>query len=550
MVSLRWDISRISPHPGIRPSELDQYIHPSYITSDASLGPYNPSRYAQVFDHRRPWTGFHGFSRLPNRSTIETLNAVDFFDFSRVQEDGMTGGLWRRELLKDVYSARDCAEGLFLEALADIGDPQGEKLLAHFGPALPFFDSTTFETTMYWRTWVDGRDLLGFTLRNVAELVALRRWLLELKRQADYPGDSAPSDPNLSGIWIGAVSSEHDWRFLIHSPLPLFGLFTVPLGDTLYDLAVPGGLDNDEFYRTDPVINYFRRIPTAYDKDYPLTSTTRTINVPIRTSKVRLPLPSSLTLLPPGETFEMGESISHLRTMYNLPFTTYLFDDQKIHRKSHSEIPSIRGKHLRDRVDAIAAATKKKHLPPVLEKMVPFTPLPFHPITTVLPPRQLHDREQRRFQENNTSSYFWPELISKDRSESWRYTHDLGNDSLESNWPWPWAAEVEQEDTTNEKHGAPLHFNPDKHRRRYVLCEPSKATLGVLRPPESDSHEMVWSYISQSRVESHSDPVAIASDSSANFLKACRMPDDGNALSPLVRAALQLLGAAYADISV
>jgi hypothetical protein len=561
MVSLRGDIFRIPPHPGIRPSELDEYIHPSYITSDASLGPYNPARYAQVFDHRRPWMGFHGFSQFAEHSTITTSSTVDFFDFSRVKEDEMTGGRWRGDMLRDVYLERDSAEDLFFKALADIGDPQGEKLLAHFGPALPFFDSTTFETTMYWKTWVDGRDLLGFTLRNIRELFALRRWLLELKRQANYPGDSSPSDPNLSGIWIGTVSSAHDWRFLMHSPLPLFGLFTVPRGHSLYNLAVPGGLDNDEFYRTDPVINYFQSIPTAYDEDYPLTTTTRTINVPLGTSKIYLPLPLSLTLLPPGETFEMDKSSGHLRTMYDLPFTTYLFDDEKIHRKSHSEIPSIRGRYLRDRVDAIISATKKEHLPPVLEMNVPFTPLPLHPITTVLPPRQPRDREQRRFRENHISSYFWPDLISKDQSETsnpavCRYIHDLGNnDLLESNWPWPCVAEVEanQGGMIDETHGTPSYFNPEKHRRRYVCREPSKTILNMLYPPESDPKETIWSHIIDPSAGPHPDAVVIGIDSSANFIKACRSgPDDdsGNTPSPLVCAALQILGADEADLSV
>jgi hypothetical protein len=155
-------------------------------------------------------------------------------------------------------------------------------------------------------------------------------------------------------------------------------------------------------------------------------------------------------------------------------------------------------------------------------------------------------------------------LISKDQSESshsvvCRYTHDLGNDDLlESNWPWPWVAEVEpnREGPVDKKHSAPLHFNPDKHRRCYVCCEPSKATLDMLHPPGSDPHEMIWSHIIRPQAGSEMNPVVITSYSSVDFFKACRsglpMPDDhsGNTLSPIVHAALQILGAAYADISV
>jgi hypothetical protein len=483
MLSLRKEVTRVSPHPGVRPSELDQFIHPWYVTTDASLGPYNASRYAQSFDHRRPWMGFHKFTSSPVQ--IEDFCAVKFYNFNGVKEEGMLGGSWKQNMLDALFEARSLAEATLLDTLAKVGDANGEKLLAHFGPSLPFFDPLNPSDCDKWGSWREGRDALGYTLRYVNELIAMRRWLPELARQIANPGVAAAIDGGYSGTWVGTVTTSDDWQFLMDSPLPLFGLFAIPKNHPLYSRAVRGSLDNDEFYRTDPVVHYFHSIPTAYDKDYPTTSFHRPINCPMGISTVPGKLPSRLVVLPPGEAQVAPSPID-----YHHPYTTYLFNDVKICRNEDRGVPSNRSKLLRKRVTKIADATMRPHFPPALEGAVTFARLPFHPMSAVLPPRSLHDTKQRRFLEENFSIFFWPTLISKKQfkyhNEYYhrRYLHDLGdNDLLESDWPWPCAGDVEprREDDDGDVALQSLPYVvPYDPKRVYVRREPSDSVLDML----------------------------------------------------------------------
>jgi hypothetical protein len=477
MLSLRPEVSRISPHPGVRPSELDHYVHPWYITSDASLGPYNPSRYAQAFDPRRPWLGYHTFHSERSRDSIEGYNAVCFFNFSTMKEDRMSGGFWKRRMLKRVFRARARAEDTLLDALADVGDADGQKLLAHFGPSLPFFDTITLQHTRGWVSWIDGRDELGYTLRYIAEILAIVRWLYDLQRQNDNQGMAAPINTSYSGTWVGTVTTPEEWRFLFNSPLPLFGLFTIPKEHPLSAQAVPGSLDNDEFYRTDPVVSHFDSIPTASDKDYPLTGFYRPINCTREVSTVHSWLPPGLKVLPPGEALTAWTPLAFFHA-----YTTYLFNDSRIYRRETVSIPTMREKALRKRLDLIAVHTTRPHLPPKLAGVIDFPRLPYHPMAAVLPPRSLHDKTQRRFLEDSISVFFWPERISKNAWKNHeafymrRYTHDLGNnDLLESDWPWPHSLEVEPARNIDEEDVESQYLPyvvPGNPKRIYVRREP------------------------------------------------------------------------------
>jgi hypothetical protein len=490
MLSLRKEVSRISPHPGVRPPELDEFIHPWYVTTDGSLGPYDASRYAQTFDPRRPWTGFHKFLSSEPREHVEDHSAVAFFDFRNMNEETMLGGSWNLPMLQTLFRSRTAAEDAFLKTLSEVGDVNGEILLAHFGPSLPFFDPSSFDRCQTWNSWLDGRDAVGYTRRYIHELNAMRCWLIELKRQADHPGKPAVIGTGYSGTWVGTIDNEENWIFLMNSPLPLFGLFTINRTHALYSKAVYGSLDNDEFVRMDPIIyklpSYF---PTPYEKDYPLTSFHRPLNCPLEVTTRSVALPSDLMIIPPGETLTVDYP-----ACYPFPYTTYLFNDSNILRSGMTEVPSQRQKNFNKQLERLAKATTRPHLPPALAGAMTVARLPFHPITEVLPPRPLHDKKRRTFVEENISIIFYPELVSKQKLKNYEqfyqrsHTYDLGNnDFLLTDWPWPCPNDVQPRrgDNNEDIERAYLpYIDPSDPKRVYVRREPADAVLDKL--PEVD----------------------------------------------------------------
>jgi hypothetical protein len=497
MLSLRKEVSRISPHPGVRPPELDEFVHPWYVTSDGSLGPYNASQYAQTFDPHRPWTGFHEFiPSKPKQEHPEQFNTTVFFDFKGVTEEGMCGGSWKLPMLAALYEARRQAEDAFLNTLSAMGDANGEKLVAHFGPSLPFFDSSCFNDCEKWQSWLDGRDTIGYTRRYILELKAMQCWLLELKRQDDHPNKPATICNRYSGTWVGSVNTEENWVFLMNSPLPLFGLFIIERKHPLYSTAILGSLHNDEFIRMDPVLHYLpTRFPTPYDGDYPHIGFHRPINRPLEVSMHPITLPSTLSVLPPGETVEVADAVCYFH-----PYTTYLFNDSKIFQPEKLEPASSRQKSLRKRRDQIAKATTRPHLPPSLGGTMMVARLPFHPITAVLPPRPLHDKTEHKYVEENKSIFFYPVPVSKNQLKKFEqfyrrsYTYDLGNNNfLLTDWPWPCPNEVQQRRDYNEDiEQAYLRYDdPSDPKRVYVHREPSDAIFDwlpdiTIHPPRPD----------------------------------------------------------------
>lgn len=247
MLSLRSQIKRVPPHPGIRPSELSEWAHPYITTSDGTHGLYESSRYPQVFDHRRPWLGFHQFNAPPSSRPVSIQNPVEYFDFSGVGDD-LDGGNWIQPKLLRLLQYRDEAEENLVRALKSIGDPRGEVLCTHFGPSLPFFNKWQGPDQTRWTCWTVGRHTVAHTSRYINELGAIARWIHEISRQRRQPGRPASVDSSLQGMWIGTIKREEDWAFVLNSPIPLFGLFVLSPQHPLYTQAQPGTLDNDEFF--------------------------------------------------------------------------------------------------------------------------------------------------------------------------------------------------------------------------------------------------------------------------------------------------------------
>jgi hypothetical protein len=204
-------------------------------------------------------------------SHAEHRNTVEFFKFDKLQHRGITGGCgtWLSNLCDELYDARHKYEDELKKSLSLAGDPKGERLRAMYGSTLPFFDPTERGDYKSWRSWAQGRDAIGHTLRYIAEIKAIRYWYDEVHGQAKHPpGTPVDRAPTLTfiGAWVGSVDTSMDWEFLYRSPLPLYVVFTIPFICPLRRLRVTGELHGDEAYR---VGAFPRNFPAAISRCFP-----------------------------------------------------------------------------------------------------------------------------------------------------------------------------------------------------------------------------------------------------------------------------------------
>jgi hypothetical protein len=482
MLSLRRNIDRLPPHPGVRPSELQEFLHPSYVTTDGSQGPYEARRYPQLFDPRQPWLGFLSFYPMQAARPFHYRSSSSFFDWTGVDEDNMIGGSWNMEMLEGLLDERRREEQKFLEALQDFGDPEGTALKRHYGPALPFFDSLSLEEIAGWRCWSDGRDELGHTLRYVAEIAAMRRWLHEVDRQRRNPTSDILADQGLSGVWIGSIANAEDFSFCLNAPIPLFGLFTLQPHHPLYFQAVEGGLDNGESYRNDPVLSQLTDFPTRYDIPFSISRFSRPLDMSqLRLEPMRIVLPPTLQVREPGSEMKVSYPIDS-----DYPYTTYLYKDRRIQRPRENRKPTSYEQSLGRRVNNVAKCTIKMPATALAEDAV-LDHLPYHPISSMLPPRVMGNQGPRQFIEYTSGIYHWaiqilPGQFSKYRSHHpWKYNHSLGlNDFLYSHDPWP---SIETTEPPNSDHEFDIDIprNDLNPKKIYIREPPSNIMMKTLR---------------------------------------------------------------------
>jgi hypothetical protein len=478
MISLRESVERVPPHPGIRPLELDEFLHPSYILADGTHGPYQAARYPQEFDYRRPWLGFHSFP-------MEICSPIDFYKIYDVGDD-IIQGEWNRPLLRNLFEYRQQQEQALLATLRAVGDPEGNHLKEHFGPSLPFVDNLTEAAVNTWRVWAEGRDAVGHTLRYIAELSAISRWLREVKRQKSQ-GRRVAVSPHLMGVWVGNVENDDDWLFLYSSPLPLHALFRLSPRHPLYAKCKPGTLDNDEYYRTNTFLAHIPGIPNAYDINYPHGHQQQPIKGTFPTTeRAAFSLPTFVRV--------KQSTMPSLRVTVPIdpmhPFTTDLYLDEGIKRSQWPDNAlSPQQEMVANRLSNLARHNSYPILPPSVTDL-PHERAPFHPITQYLPIRPPGEFKQRVFTEEHQCGIFWPVLLSStDRTESqhdspYPYNHNIGNnDRLLSDHPWPLVG--------NREPPHDLNFPDGEMRRRPVL---SSLRTYLTGPPSQKQLEIAPTY--------------------------------------------------------
>lgn len=486
MMSLRPDVLRLPPHPGVRPRELDEFNHPWYVTADGSLGPYDPLRYPQDFRPETPWTGFHLYSYEFDQLLFRS--AVDFFYWDTVSIKDMSGGHWNIPLISELLQRRSAAEAELTGELQHFKDPQGSMLYRHYGPSLPFYDEVELDDCRSWVRWDDGRDAIGRTLRYIGELDAIRFWLLEIRRQFhswDREDRQARPNPMYAGIWVGGVNSDEVWRFLRNSPLSIYGLFPLDKLHPLRQEAVKGSLDNDEHFRFDrflrALVEHAKGTHLIYPPDHPMYDhgyNPRPVNrrPSLIGDRVHIHLNKDLEFFPPKDRIT---NHTHMPSFDpRLPYNTYLYMEQAIVRNA----PTLRQaeKEAYNHLKRYLTLTARPFRPQPPESNGATREMPYHPAIHVIPKRTREMGNRLRvFEEENDEGYWYVKELSESYRKKYRghirfpEEHKITEyDKLVSYSPWPLVGDI-HEGHFNKDNNLPLPA-PAAGKRIYITEKEAK----------------------------------------------------------------------------
>jgi hypothetical protein len=431
-------------------------------------------------------------------TTLEQRNVTDFFQFPLRPRYPISWGRWDHQLLEDALDYRNVCESQLMEKLS----PSIVNTLEdQFRDTLPFFDPLEIRDCYRWSSFVDGRDALGRTLRYIAEIKALARWLDELERQHPVvPPGSPPllraqplsTRSDLIGVWTGTTPSQSDWSFLRISGLPLYSLFKLDPAHPLCNYCGFGWLDNDEQYRLDPVDVHVDPLSRSLTRFFPK---------PIINNEV-YPAPSSMPMPMPwinirdeGEFCHPGGRIFGSSAADPLlPFNSYLYQDATIDRSwpPNDVNWALTNKRYRKIADDDRRGMRSTPLYPIgQEPAPPPVDSALHPILGVLPAYREPGNQVTVYAENSEDEYFWAERLSKnyrrnnkgwDEDYSFTFSFDNGRVLVYSNHPWPDNGALDDDENLDED----VQFR--LKRRTYVRKPPSdnqmgKATHGVLLAP-------------------------------------------------------------------
>ncbi|KAG8814797.1 hypothetical protein FRC19_001482 [Serendipita sp. 401] len=482
-LSLRSDCSLVPPHPGLRPKELYNYVHPDFVSLDGTRGPYQKSRIPQVYEERGPWWPFHRFPLSPPPVTpqVEHNQPPDFFHWGGFDPNTGKGGRWSKSLLQQLLQRRRGVEEYVKSVLVLMGDPDGSILRKHYGAFLPHLDPLSEDEIGRWTCWANGREPVSGTTEYVCKMAAIGDWLKEVRRQQQNPGSARPAtDKMFLGTWVGSVTKEEHWQFLLNSPLPLYGLFVLPEMHPLKSRSVPGEFHGDEFYRCSGIVHFTRLGPPAYDPHFRIGTVIHRAQRQLRES-CRYDLPLELDIIPPGEAYSCKYSVA-----WGLPFNTYPFQDRQILRMRPNGLdPGV--KKVNSRFSALAKATTR----PILSQSVREVALkrmPVHPLAQFLPPKA--NQKKRIYEEECEYGINYPTLLSsvqqKKRQGDFKYVFSLGNnDFLWTDYPWPMINDVDPPKSSGASFVGMFGDDEDDDLDEEIQMVPSKRLVYAKGPPSS-----------------------------------------------------------------
>ena len=257
MYPLSPSISFVPPCPGVPHEDHDTPNASASTYTDGGIGAFDPRRVPQLFSSRRPWIGFHDnlTDAKWHDDTCESLSPALFFRFFEAG-DPCKGGEWVKRRVALLFSRREIheqetvrlMEAIKLDWKMDWFTDSGSRQASY---DMPYYDPLEWSDVLNWRTWIDGRDKLGYTLRYTAEVKAFNRWLAFMndcatsRNSRGYP----PPSPNLMGVWASTVSRTEDWLMLQQGRVPMYAITRIPDAHPLMAHLVPGNPDGDERYR-------------------------------------------------------------------------------------------------------------------------------------------------------------------------------------------------------------------------------------------------------------------------------------------------------------
>jgi hypothetical protein len=247
----------VPPYPGVPPQDFNapNSSRSSYI--DGTRGCWDPRRYPQIFDSRRPWLPFHRNleSFAWDSANCDVLSPCEYFVWAERGIPGR-GGHWSLKRLAVLFSKRETIEAQFLQLVATSSElaqiPFSNPSLRGSAYDLPWFDPLEWEDVLQWTTWTDGRDLLAYSTQYTAELQALNAWLsaqlfLTQTNFNQYP----PPNEAFMGAWTPTLTRKEDWDFFLKSGIPLYVITRLPSTHPSLQGIKEGNLDGDERYRRD-----------------------------------------------------------------------------------------------------------------------------------------------------------------------------------------------------------------------------------------------------------------------------------------------------------
>lgn len=380
----------VPPFPGQRPPVFDLWGQRESCFDDGSLGRWDPRRYPQLWDRRRPWLGFMECPlSYEDEEKPELWLPVSCFNWYN-RDTPLQGGYWNARKLEQLFGLRDDLERHIQRLLT--GDANWVNFQCY---EMPWYDPIPLKVALRWKTWREGRDWLSRTLLYVAELKAMISWLgsmcfeREVKKRGKWPAKSQiPADPSFMGVWAQTIESTEEWHFVTLAKLPVYVLMRLEPDHTLASIAVPGSLSADEHFRINPFDSALRRP----NKDrgfhlYPGDFKSLELHSPPRF------IPSSLRA-PIQPTLAKGT----VSTSSHLSWKSYIPLDDAVFR-GHVPVSTKRLEARRQENEHFA------WLPPNMKLLS--TNLDFHPLLSVIPKAKDVGMTYYR-EENDGAQGYWP----------------------------------------------------------------------------------------------------------------------------------------------
>ncbi|KAG8823082.1 hypothetical protein FRC19_004641 [Serendipita sp. 401] len=396
---------KVPPYPGVEPISLSTPMNEDSCFIDGSKGCWDPRRYPQLFNPRRPWLAFHviEWDRRWGTPWPERGEPLDLFVWNSPGEPNL-GGTWSHLFLRVLWARRKEVEGHFVSLAKDAStycpdlcfdDP--ERLAESYD--MPWYDPLDLETTLQWTTYLEGREKLGHMLLYTAEMASLCHWLSCRIKFAQ--GKEYKKIIDVMGTWAPTILKREDWEFLKYCHVPIYIITRIPEGHPALTAVAPGNLDADERYREDGFDAAHNLAPTW---GYGYYNMFKPMNLPPLDSRPEY-IPSELLSMQ-LHSYQSSKPTAHNLTWWHSPIFR---SDEKFQITSETSIESLRhAAQVHREIDDMF-----RYVPPSLRILR--SEVDRHPLLDVIGSRWAKDAKITRFEEEYDEAFdaYYPVKLGK-----------------------------------------------------------------------------------------------------------------------------------------